>query len=525
MQLPIRVDPAAGKSLQSQIAEQIRQLILDGRLAPRTRMPASRELAQDLDVSRNTVIGAFARLTAEGLLQTREPIGTFVAESVPIPAPSPQVLPHAGSDETTRHGARARIRQRLQFHDESHQVLAPHARQLSFDFWVGRPDARVFPMRVWQSLLVRMLRGSAVHLCEYGDPQGVLELREAVAVHVGATRGIATDASRVLITNGIQEGLNLLAWLLVRRGVDVAVENPCYRGAARVFAGHGGVLRPVPVDEEGLVCTRLPRSAALAYVTPSHQYPLGATLSLRRRQALLAWAEDSGSYIAEDDYDCDFFYDGAPLPALKSLDRNDQVIYLGTFSKSLGAGLRIGYMVLPAELCEPARHAKALLNNCQPWLEQAALAAFIHEGGFAEHARRLRQLYTLRRNHLCAALAHGLPEWQIDGRGGGMHLVVHLPADGPDAQSVESMARARGVGVYGVENGNAQLFPADAGDPLHRVLLLGYAALTEAEISEAVLRLRQVVRALDVNSAVEAAQGLAVGAAAGAISNTEKPPS
>ena len=520
MQLPILIDPIAGKSLQAQIAEQIRQLILDGRLAPRARMPASRALAQDLDVSRNTVIGAFARLAAEGLLEGREPIGTFVAERVAPASPTPVAPPAPHPDAAVRGGTRARVRQRLLFRGAAHQVLAPHGQQLPFDFWVGRPDARLFPMRAWQSLLARRLRGAASQLCEYGDPQGVLELREAVAAHVGATRGIATDAGRIVITNGIQEGLNLLAWLLLARGVDVAVENPCYRGAARVFASHGADLRPVPVDDEGIICAQLPPSAALAYVTPSHQYPLGATLSLSRRRDLLAWAEASGSYIAEDDYDCDFFYDGAPLPALKSLDVNDQVIYLGTFSKSLGAGLRIGYMVLPSERCEPACHAKALLNNCQPWLEQAALAAFIHEGGFAEHLRRLRQLHMLRRNHLCAALAHGLPGWRVAGLGGGMHLVVQLPQEGPDARAVEEMARAQGVGVYGIDDGNAQLFDADADDPLQRVLLLGYAALTEAEISEAVLRLRRAVGVREI--ARDPLQEPFAGAgAADAISNTE----
>lgn len=492
MQLPLQIDPAAGKSLQLQITEQIRLLILDGRLVAGARMPASRQLAQDLDVSRNTIMAAFGRLIAEGFLVAREPTGTFVANGVAAEGPALLPLVEAVPDAA----AQRRRRRRLKFRSEAHEVTTPFGQQLPFDFWVGRPDARLFPMRQWQALLMRKLRhGGARHLCEYGDPQGVLALREAISAHVGATRGIAADPARIVITNGIQEGLNLLAWLLIAPGVEVAVENPCYRGAAHVFAGHGGALRPVPVDGEGLVCSALPASAALAYVTPSHQYPLGATLSLRRREALLAWAAASGAYVVEDDYDCDFFYDGAPLPALKSLDRNGQVIYLGTFSKSLGAGLRIGYMVLPAELCEPARHAKTLLNSCQPWLEQAALAAFIHEGGYAEHLRRLRQLYAARRNHLCAAVTHGLPAWRCSGEGGGMHLVVQLPADGPDAQTVERLARAHGVGVYGIRHGNARLWDegADAGVDLRRVLLFGYAALTETEVSEALLRLRRAV--------------------------------
>ncbi len=450
-------------------------------------MPASRELAIDLGVSRNTVTGAFARLVAEGLLEAREPIGTFVARQALATGPPMQTIRPV--DGRLRHGPMQR-RHHLKFRGQSHAVLAPYEDLLEYDFWVGRPDARLFPVRTWQSLLVDMLRGSPRHLCDYGDPQGLLELRRAIANHVGATRGIATDPARILMTNGIQEGLNILAWLLIAPGVTVAVENPCYQGASNVFISHGAMLHAVPVDREGLQTARLPRSVPLAYVTPSHQYPMGATMSLARREALLSWAAANGGYIAEDDYDSDFFYDGAPLPALKSLDRNDQVVYFGTFSKSLGAGLRIGYMILPAELCEPARHAKALLNNCQPWLEQAALAAFIADGAYAEHLRRLRQLYAARRNHLCAALDHCLLDWQVEGLGGGMHLVVQLPVGGPDARTVEANARAHGVGVYGIESGNAVLLDTQPDDSLHRRLLFGYAALTETEISDGVLRLR-----------------------------------
>jgi GntR family transcriptional regulator/MocR family aminotransferase len=501
MQLPLRIDPAASASLQVQLTDQIRQLILDGRLAPGARMPATRQLALDLDVSRNTIVGAFERLAAEGLIEAREPTGTFVAGRIVADGPALLPLPEA----TPSAAAERRRRRRLKFRVEGHQVVAPHGPALPFDFWIGRPDARLFPMRHWQALLMRKLRGGARHLCDYGDPQGVLALRHAIAAHVGATRGIAADADGILVTNGIQEGLNLLAWLLVAPGTEVAVENPCYRGAAQVFVGHGATLRPVSVDRDGIDCAALPASAALAYVTPSHQYPLGAALSIERRQSLLAWAAQAGAYVVEDDYDCDFFYDGAPLPALKSLDRHGQVIYLGTFSKSLGAGLRIGYMVLPAELREPARRAKALLNNCQPWLEQAALAAFIAEGGYAEHLRRLRQTYAARRDHLCAALAHGLPGWRCAGAGGGMHLVVHLPPHGPDADTVEVMARAHGVGVYGIAQGNARLWDGRPPDPLRRVLLLGYAALSQTEVSEALLRLRQVAGLASPPASLDAA--------------------
>jgi GntR family transcriptional regulator/MocR family aminotransferase len=490
MQLPIQVDESNDQGLQIQIFEQIRSLIADGRLSPGMRMPATRALAADLGVSRNTVVGAYQRLTAEGFLEMREPIGTFVADRVRPDGPS-RAHPHATLDE----GAMSSVlrSQRLQFRSKAHLVVNPYEHAVALDFWVGRPDARLFPLRLWQSLLARMLREGTHQLCEYGDPQGLLALREAIAHHVGATRGIAADASQILITNGIQEGLNVLSRLLIGPGVDVVVENPCYRGASHVFMDHGAMLHGVPTDRDGIDPAYLPDSAALAYVTPSHQYPLGATLSLERRKKLLEWGAACGAYLVEDDYDSDFFYDATPLPALKSLDVHDQVVYLGTFSKSLGAALRLGYMVLPRELCQPAREAKGLLNNCQPWLEQAALATFISEGSYAHHLRRLRRIYASRRDHLIAALAQHLPEWRVEGAASGMHLVARLPANGPSAETVERMARAYDVGVYSVLHGNAQAFDADASDSLNNALLFGYAARNEAEIDDAVFRLRQMV--------------------------------
>lgn len=485
MQLPIVVQRDGMQSLQEQVAAQLRLWILDGRLAPGARLPSSRQLARDLDLSRNTINGAFARLRAEGLVESREPTGTFVATEVPRTGPRLASCPL--TPRAPRHKAD------LQFRGKSHVVVAPHSGRLQFDFWVGRADPRFFPLRHWRDLLCRMLRNAAPELSGYGDPQGLLALREAIAAHVGATRGIVTDASRILITNGIQEGLNLLATLLIAPGVKVAVENPCYRGAAQVFESRGADLQPLTLDQRGLDTRQLPRSAALVYVTPSHQYPLGMTLPLKRRQQLLDWASHTGCYIAEDDYDNDFFYDATPLPALKSLDQHDQVVYLGTFSKSLGAGLRLGYMVLPADLCQPACDAKALLNNCQPWLTQAALATFMREGGYAEHLRRLRQRYAARCQHLQAGLAFCFPDWQVDGAGSGMHLVVRLPQHGPDSQRVEAIAHAHGIGVYAVKSGNARLWSHDTRQALQHTLLLGYASMDEAEISSALLRLRQAL--------------------------------
>ncbi|MCO5121595.1 MAG: PLP-dependent aminotransferase family protein [Burkholderiaceae bacterium] len=486
MQLPILIDASLPRSLQEQIVDQVRELILAGKLSSGTPLPASRSLARDLRISRNTVLGAYQRLGEEGFLETREQIGTFVAPGVHAEGPR-QPLPEPDRSIEANHTL---LHRRLQFQTHGHRVLSPDG-PIAYDFWIGQVDPRLYPVRAWRSLLMRMLRTPSEQLCRYGDPQGLPELRAAIASYVGAARGIATDPSRILVTNGIQEGLSLLSRLLIRPGTEVVVEDPCYRGASSVFASHGAKLRPVPVDGDGIDPAALPADAALAYITPSHQYPLGSTLSLARRQALLEWSHACGAYLVEDDYDSDFYHDRAPLPALKSQDRNDHVVYLGTFSKSLGAGLRLGYMVLPEQLVEPARSAKALLNNCQPWLEQAALAEFINEGGFAHHLRRLRRACAVRCEHLRMAIAHHFPQAHITGTQSGMHLVATLPPDMPEAARLERAARRHGVGIYGVTSSNAQLFDPIHHHALRHSLLFGYAALSETEISEALLRVRR----------------------------------
>lgn len=491
MQLPILVDASSPRSLQEQIVDQVRELILAGKLSSGSPLPASRSLARDLRISRNTVLGAYQRLGEEGFLETREQIGTFVAPRVhaegprqPLPEPDRSIRPD-----------RALLARRLKFESHGHRVLSPDG-PLAYDFWIGQVDPRLFPVRAWRSLLMKMLRTPSEQLCRYGDPQGLPALRAAIAKYIGGARGIACDPARIIVTNGIQEGLSLLAQLLVRPGTDVVVEDPCYRGASSVFASHGAHLCPVPVDADGIDPSTLPASAALAYITPSHQYPLGSTLSLDRRQALLEWSHRCGAYLVEDDYDSDFYHGRAPLPALKSQDSEDHVVYLGTFSKSLGAGLRLGYMVVPEQLLEPALSAKALLNNCQPWLEQAALAEFIGDGGFAHHLRRLRRTCEARCEHLRAAIAHYFPQSRITGTQSGMHLLATLSPDMPDAASLERAARRHGVGIYSVTSSNARLFDPIHHHALRNSLLFGYAALNETEISEALLRVRRAAAEL-----------------------------
>jgi len=303
---------------------------------------------------------------------------------------------------------------------------------------------------------------------------------------------------RIGITGGIA---------MQSRGVQFRLSNPAdaekalpkvralgQRSGAALL-GAGARVAPVPVDAHGLVTSALPRRgrARLVYVTPSHQYPLGATLSLARRRALLAWAEQSGSYIVEDDYDCDFFYDGAPLPALKSLDGNDQVIYLGTFSKCLSAGLRVGYLIVPRQLRIAAITVKGLMTNGSPGLVQGALAEYLERGDYAHHLHRLvrKQPLIVRWEGLWLELPGA--EAAADGTHAGMHVLWQAPDGLPPAPELENLARAQGVGVYGLESANVWLHDARQPEHCRRCLLLGYAALDCSQIATGIERLAAAV--------------------------------
>ena len=341
---------------------------------------------------------------------------------------------------------------------------------------------------MWARLIANCLRSAGAALTEYRDPLGVKELRQAIVDHLRPTRGIMVDAEQVIIVGGSQGGLNLACRLLVTLGSSAFVESPCYQGAAYLFESFGAKLHPVHVDDNGIDVSKLPATQnAICYVTPSHQFPLGVTLSLDRRLELLAWATRTNSYIIEDDYDSDIRYRGAPIAALKALDRCERVIYVGTFSKSMGAGLRIGYVVMPATLFDAARHIKTLTNNGQPWLPQAALADFITNGSYDRHLRRIRHSYQARRETLLAALQKHFGGSTIVGDNAGMHLVWRMPDQLPPANVVEKIALKAGVGVYTLNSGGAVDFGVMRDSD--RYLVLGFTAPSEREISIGISRL------------------------------------
>jgi len=265
-------------------------------------------------------------------------------------------------------------------------------------------------------------------------------------------------------------------------------ECPCYQGAAYVFNSYGAQINPVPVDEKGLEVAKLPLTrASLAYVTPSHQYPMGVTLALERRVRLLDWAWEVGAYIVEDDYDSDFRHHGSPLTAVAGQDRHGCVIYIGTFSKSIGAGLRLGYLVMPKELVEPARTVKTLMDNGHSWLDQAILADFISSGSYMKHLRNIRHTYLTRRDCLVNSLQEHFGEVRLTGMAGGMHIVWHLPTDFPTAKEVQMLAQDAGVGVYSLEAAAAcDLRRSECSD---RALALGYSSVSEKQIRDGVARL------------------------------------
>lgn len=484
MELTLTLDAKSAKPLQAQVFDQVREIILDGQLKAGMALPPSRLLAERLRVSRNTVITAYERLAAEGYVKARGTAGMFVE---PIPPDSLLLIQRGGEPLTNG-----------PVPDESSEPLLCFAGspggggdRPELDFWVGRSDPAGFPLRVWRRIVNRLLSQETAYLTDYCDPAGLPELRAAINTHLRRARAVAVTEDQVIVTTGGQDALNLVFNLLKSHTRQLCIENPCYLGASLIFRNADLAIHPVPVDGEGLRTDLLPKDRrSLLYVTPSHQFPTGAIMPLSRRLALLRWAEETDSFIVEDDYDSDFRYDGPPLTALAGLDGGRRVFYVGTFSKSVGAGLRIGFATVPRMFWDEARMLKARMSNGQAWLEQAALAAFIDGGHFDRHLRRLRQVYKARRDRLVAALREAFAEPVVLGGESGLHLVWQLPAGFPPARRVQVMARERGIGAYALSSGAAYDFDPGARDDM---LVFGYSSLTEAQIEDAVGRLSSML--------------------------------
>ena len=432
--LPIAIDlPERGKrELTQSLHRQLQAAIVDGRLHPGLRLPASRVLAADLGVSRNTVIAAYDLLLSQGYLTGRQGSGTFVAEALTARARKKTAGDHADRRLAPfwRHAAPS--------------LRLPELRR--YDFRVGSPDVSKFPFDVWRRLTARTLRSLSRTPADYREPGGHPELRQAIAAHISFARGVACSAGDVIVTTGAQQAFDLLARVLVTPGhTTVAVEDPGYPPIRGAFAAAGAKLIGIPVDDEGLVVDRLP-AAQVVLATPSHQSPLGVAMSMRRRTALLDFAGRTGAVVIEDDYDGEFRYVGKPLDALQTLDRSESVFYIGTFSKSLFPGLRIGFVVAPAWAQRALTAAKHLTDWHGPLAAQETLASFIAEGHLARHVRRMRRLYGERRQVLLDAIARHCGAFTPYPSDTGLHMAVRLP-DRIAAADLVAAAASHGIGL------------------------------------------------------------------------------
>ncbi len=458
------------RTLREQVCAVIRQALHGGHLKHDERLPSSRQLAADLGVSRVTVEGAYGQLEAEGYLRRQVGGGTFVAF-----AAAPKIAP--ASKKTADSVARlSRRGESIVAGGGCHEARVPQA------FSSGSPDLAAFPLETWHKLGNRLARRSGRALLGFGDPQGFAPLRDAVAYYLSQSRGVHCSAAQVLILTSSQQALTLIATLLLDGGDPVWIEDPCYEGARTAFSSAGAQLVPVPVDADGMDVERAPAGTdpRLIYLTPSHQYPTGASLSLPRRMSLLELARKQRSWIVEDDYDSEFHYDGRPLPSLQGLDRHERVLYVGTFSKVLFPSLRLAYLVLPPALIEAFTLARTVQDGHTTQWTQAVTAAFIEDGHFAAHLRQMRQLYRSRRDLLREELTKRTDGWlDILPTSGGLKMAVHLPA-GKEAWYSRRAAQA-GVATPGLSK--LYLGPPRDG------WLLGFSALDNAAIRHGALQL------------------------------------
>ncbi|WP_193197316.1 PLP-dependent aminotransferase family protein [Nostoc sp. MG11] len=484
MDLAIALDSNSALPLHQQLYQELRQAILSGRLSPERRVPSTRSLAQSLGVSRTTVTQSYEQLLSEGYLTTIVGSGTFVCAQLPddllhsTPIESSQIT--RPPIKLNRYGAGlAQI-------ENVPKITEPDA---PINFRYGRPAFDQFPLKLWRRLLSRYFYCNLSWLDYSTEPLGYKPLREAIARYLSTSRAVKCEPNQVLIVNGTQQALDLIVRLLIEPGDVIALEDPGYMSARLIFQSQGAQLLPITVDSSGLIVKELVYASQpipLVYVTPSHQFPTGAILSLPRRLELLAWAQQTGGLIIEDDYDSEYRYGDRPIPALQGLDRSDSVLYIGTFSKVLFPGLRIGYLVLPKSLVSLFARAKWLSDRHLPLLEQQVLADFIAEGHLERHIRKMRSLYERRCQVLVKALnVHFGQRATILGEKAGIHLMVKLHSYLNDEEIIQRAAQM-GVGMMSAKL--QYLKPNNTGE-----FIFGYGELSDQQLVEGIRRLAQIL--------------------------------
>jgi GntR family transcriptional regulator/MocR family aminotransferase len=459
-------DRPARIALSRWLYDEFRRAILDRRLSPGTRLPATRDLAHQYGISRGTVVAVFEQLQAEGYLVGRPGAGTRVnalpsrnASAKAGPLPKIRALPAALRGLPNANPARP--------------------------FRPYQPALAEFPIDIWARVAGRSLRRAPTSLLAEADPRGYAPLREAIAAYLGSSRGVNCSPDQIVIVSGVQQGLDLVARVLIKPGNSVFVEDPGYFGATAAFRNVGAKIIPVPVDEHGLdilAARKLSPRAKAAYVTPGHQFPLGMSMPVERRLSLLSWAAEAGAFIIEDDYDSEYRFEGRPIPALQGLDKRGSVIFLGSFSKVLFPALRLGYLVLPSRLLDPVLALRVAVDFYPPALIQATLCDFMTAGHLGRYIRKMREMSATRLGALKDAARRYLAGLlDISNVRAGLSTVGFLQ-NGMSGRNAERAAAERGIEVLGLHRFALQAKSTEG-------LLIGFAAFTEHEIKQAVVNL------------------------------------
>ena len=500
----VALDESVATPLYEQIYVGIREHIIGGRLTPGSKLASSRQMAIELGVSRFTIVAAFDALLSEGYVVASPRGGTYVSKALPdLSLRSRATIPPRGGRPAPRPSPNVETRLSLRGRAISGVTITGprYSENEARPFHPRRPPLDIFPTAEWARLVRRQWQGHRHQMLDYGEPNGYRGLRQAIADHAASTRGVVASVDQVIITSGAQQAFNLIFQLLLNAGDDVWIEEPGYLDARAAMTAWGARIHPVPVDAEGLnvgVGIATASDARLAYVSPSHQYPTGATMSASRRLALLQWAHDSNAWIVEDDYDSYFRYRGRPLPALQRLEsdwlsaRSDapaaaRVLYVGTFSKTMFPSLRLGYCVVPPELAPVFANARAIADRNSPIADQAALEILIDEGHYDRHLRRIRAACLERYEAMMhAARRHLAGVVSLAPMNAGTHVMGTLSPGYPAAPRLEELAREEGIVLFPLSRYCIRRPARDA-------IILGYGGLTPRAIDTGVRRLASIL--------------------------------